>query len=85
MEDQQLEWIRHPMNLCQWCDEWIEDIRINETHRGVNAIMAAAILFRDRFYTDGFWAPGTEAIYIIFCLYANKAQQEYEECQPGME
>lgn len=84
MTDQQIEWINNPTMAWQWAMEWVNESK-NGTHAPVKMIHDAAEKIKDRFCTNGLWAPGAETVYLMLLESADMAQAEYEDSQPSWE
>lgn len=80
MKDQMTEWIMDPKTARKWAKGWLEDAK-----SGCHAIRQAAEAYKERYCTDGLWMPAAKKVYDILRDAQDKAQQNYEDAQPGME
>lgn len=84
MKDQMTEWIMDPKTARKWAKGWLEDAK-SGCHYPVKAIRQAAEAYKERYCTDGLWMPAAKKVYDILRDAQDKAQQNYEDAQPGME
>jgi hypothetical protein len=67
-----------------WAMGWVDSAKLGN-HAPVKILNKTAQQIKDKFCTNGLWAPGADVLYLKLCEAAEMAQSEYENAQPGIE